>query len=394
MTSSPSRPWSFVWLLAAAQLVAWGCLYYAFAVAVVPMEAELGWSRTSLNGALSVGLATWGFAAPWVGRWIDRHGARMVMSLGAMGGGLLMMAWSQVSDQTTFVLIWAGIGLCMACLLYEPAFAVVTALFGADYRRAITAITLLGGFASTVLIPLTQTLCDALGWRQALLILGLFCALFVGGIHLLVLKPGDGRSVLAAKGHAAPLPWRNPVFWGLALWFTAYGAIFTGLTFQLIPLMTFYGLDSHRIMLVMASIGPMQVLGRIILLALGRRLNARMTGGGVVVAMLVAVGLLMAFPGDFPALVAFALLYGAANGIITIVRGTAVPEYLNGASYAATNGALALPVNIAKSLAPLALAALWSATDSPRAVIAAILAFCFLAVAGYVLASVTSRRQG
>lgn len=394
MTSAASRPWSFVWLLAAAQLVAWGCLYYAFAVAVVPMEAELGWSRTSLNGALSVGLACWGFSAPWVGRWIDRHGARMVMSLGAIGGGLLMMAWSQVTDQTTFVLIWAALGLCMACLLYEPAFAVVTALYGADYRRAITAITLLGGFASTVLIPLTQTLCDNLGWRPALLILGLFCAIFVGGIHLLVLKPGDGRSVLAAKGQAVALPWRNPVFWGLALWFTAYGAIFTGLTFQLIPLMTFHGLDSRQIMLVMASIGPMQVLGRIVLLALGRRLNARLTGGGVVVAMLVAVGLLMAFPGEFPALVAFALLYGAANGIITIVRGTAVPEYLNGASYAATNGALALPVNIAKSLAPLALAALWSATDSPRTVIAAIWACCLLAVVGYGMATLASRRRG
>jgi len=394
MSSSPSRPWSFVWLLAAAQLVAWGCLYYAFAVAVVPMEAELGWSRTSLNGALSVGLASWGFSAPWVGRWIDRRGARQVMTLGAIGGGLLMMAWSQVESQATFVLIWAGLGFCMACLLYEPAFAVVTALFGADYRRAITAITLLGGFASTVLIPLTQALCDHLGWRPALLILGLFCAVFVGGIHLLVLKPGDGRSVLAAKGQASPVPLGSPVFWGLALWFTAYGAVFTGLTFQLIPLMTFHGLDSSRIMLVMASIGPMQVLGRIVLLALGRRLNARMTGGGVVLAMVAAVGLLMAFPGEFPALVAFALLYGAANGIITIVRGTAVPEYLNGASYASTNGALALPVNIAKAGAPLALAALWSATDSPRAVIGAILACCLLAVAGYVLATLASRRHG
>lgn len=393
MNSSPSRPWSFVWLLAAAQLVAWGCLYYAFAVAVVPMEAELGWSRTSLNGALSIGLASWGFSAPWVGRWIDRHGARMVMTVGAVGGGLLMMAWSQVESQTAFVMIWAAMGFCMACLLYEPAFAVVTALFGADYRRAITAITLLGGFASTVLIPLTQALCDHLGWRPALLILGAFCVLFVGGIHWAVLKPGDGRSVLATKGDSPPLPVDNPVFWGLALWFTAYGAVFTGLTFQLIPLMTFHGLDSGRIMMVMASIGPMQVLGRIVLLALGRRLNARMTGGLVVLAMAVAVGLLMAFPADFPALMAFALLYGAANGIITIVRGTAVPEYLNGASYAATNGALALPVNIAKAGAPLALAALWSATDSPRAVTGAILACCLLAVAGYGLATVAARRR-
>ena len=365
MTPVNPRPWSFVWLLAVAQLVAWGCLYYAFAVAVVPMEAELGWSKTVLNGGLSVGLLTWGLMAPTVGRWIDRHGARAIMTLGAVAGGLLMVAWSRVGAVWAFYVIWAAMGATMACLLYEPAFAVVTALFGSDYRRAITVITLLGGFASTVLIPLTQALCDWLGWRDALLALGLFCALFVGGIHLLLLKPGDGRSVLVEKDKSA-VPLANPVFWGLAVWFTAYGATFTGLTFQLIPLMTTHGLDSGRIIVVMALIGPMQVLGRSILLLA---------------------------PGHFAALVAFALLYGAANGIITIVRGTAVPEYLTGASYASTNGAIALPVNVAKAGAPLALAALWSATDSPRAVVAAILACCVVAAAGYAAATVAAARK-
>lgn len=390
---SPARPWSFVWLLAIAQLVAWGCLYYAFAVAVVPMEAELGWSKTVLNGGLSVGLLSWGLAAPLVGRWIDRHGARGVMTAGAVAGGLLMVAWSRVETPWAFTLIWAGMGVTMAALLYEPAFAVVTAIFGPDYRRAITAITLLGGFASTVLIPLTQTLCDWLGWRDALAVLGGLMVFGVGGLHLWLLRPGDGRFRPSATATAAAVPVRDPVFWGLLVWFTAYGATFTGLTFQLIPLMTSQGLDSGRIIVVMALIGPMQVAGRVALLALGRRVTARRTGGFVVTAMALAVLILLAAPGQFAALIAFALLYGAANGIITIVRGTAVPEYLGGAAYAATNGALALPVNLAKAAAPLALAALWSATDSPRAVIAALLGCCVVAACGYGGATFAARRR-
>lgn len=387
------RPWSFVWLLAAAQLVAWGTLYYSFAVAVGPMEAELGWSKTTLNGALSVGLLSWGLCAPAVGAWIDRHGARGVMTGGAVLGGLLMVAWSQVHSVWAYYAVWAGMGAAMAALLYEPVFAVVTALFGQDYRRAITAITLLGGFASTVLIPVTQWLSDAWGWRTAILALGLFVALFCGGIHAAVLRAGDGRSSLPrerkeeAGGHGIL---GNPVFWGLAVWFTAYGATFTGLTFQLIPVMSFHGVPTGQILVVMALIGPMQVAGRIVLLALGRRQSARVTGAFVAVAMAVAVAILWADPRDFPALVAFALLYGASNGVMTIVRGTAVPEYLGAARYATTNGALALPVNLAKAASPLLLAALWSATGDPQAVVAAIFTCCLVGLAGYAWATVSA----
>ncbi|MCR6628970.1 MAG: MFS transporter [Magnetospirillum sp.] len=392
-----TRPWSFVWLLAAAQLVAWGSLYYAFTVAVVPMETELGWSKTTLNGALSVGLLSWGLAAPSVGAWIDRHGAREVMIVGAIAGGLLMVAWSQVTSVWAFYAIWAAMGIAMATLLYEPAFAVVTALYGGDFRRAITAITLLGGFASTVLIPATQALTDLWGWRHAILTVGVTMAIFCGGLHALILRKGDGRAPIPHSGTTTRGArvlvdnLGNPVFCGLALWFTAYGATFTGLTFMLIPIMMAHDVPTPQILLVMASIGPMQVAGRIILLALGRRLSARATGAFVAGAMVVAVAILLVAPGHFPALVAFALLYGAANGVMTIVRGTAVPEYLGDPRYATINGALTLPVNLAKAVSPLALASLWSSTGSPRAVMMTILGFCAMGVGGYLVAALSRR---
>jgi sugar phosphate permease len=150
-----------VWTLAVAQVISWGTLFYAFSLCVVPMQESLGWSRPLLNGALSLGLLSTGGAVFAVGTWIDRHGGRRLMSLGSLAGGLLLFAWAQVETPWAFYAIWVLIGASMAGVLYEPAFAVITAVFGPEARRAITALTLVGGFASTIFMPLTQRLIDA-----------------------------------------------------------------------------------------------------------------------------------------------------------------------------------------------------------------------------------------
>ena len=118
--------WRLVFALAAAQLVSWGSIYYSFSLFVVPMEAELGWSRTSLNGALSFGLLLSGLAAYPIGAGIDRSGGRWVMSLGSALAVVLLAAWSRVTSLETFYVIWLGLGLALSATLYEPVFAVLT----------------------------------------------------------------------------------------------------------------------------------------------------------------------------------------------------------------------------------------------------------------------------
>ena len=125
----------------------------------------MGGRVRSFNGALSLGLLSTGVVAFPVGTWIDRHGGRGVMTLCSLAGGLLLLAWAQVETPWVFYCIWVCIGASMAGVLYEPAFAVITAVFGPEARRGITALTLVGGFASTVFMPLTQLLIGALGWR-------------------------------------------------------------------------------------------------------------------------------------------------------------------------------------------------------------------------------------
>jgi MFS family permease len=394
------RPWTLVWVLAAAQVVSWGAIYYGFSLFVVPMESELGWSRTTLNGALSLGLLTTALCAWPVGAWIDRHGGRLVMTAGSALGVVLMAAWSQVESVPAFYLIWIGLGAAMSATLYEPAFAVLTRLFPRTYRTRITAMTLVGGFASTVFIPLTQLLIATLGWRHALLTLALIIAVVCLPIHGLVLQDGHSRGGRGVPPSAAPaLPGngalhralRTPTFWGLALCFTAYYATFSALTFHLVPLLTERGLAMTVVVGAMAVIGPAQVAGRVALLALGRHAHAALVGRVVVLIFPASVLLLLLFPASLTALFAFAALYGAANGIMTIVRGTAVPDLLWVEGYGAINGALALPATAAKAAAPFAAALIWAAAGGYEAVLWTIFAGSLLAVLGFWLAAATAR---
>lgn len=198
---SPSGP--LVWGLAVGQLVGWGTLYFAFALFVAPMEAELGWSRAELNGALTLGLFTAGLGSIPAGAWVDRHGAHALMTVGAVAAAVLLALWSQVATLPAFYAVWFGLGLATAATVQDLPFAVVTANTR-DYRRAINSIALLGGLSSTVFIPLTSTLIESLGWRQALLVLA--------AIQLVVPTTLNACScaVRAAAGQASGRPGLRP----------------------------------------------------------------------------------------------------------------------------------------------------------------------------------------
>jgi MFS family permease len=388
--------WVMVWTLAVAQVISWGSLYYAFSLFVVPMQESLGWSRSLLNGALSLGLLATGAVAFPVGAWIDRHGGRSVMTLGSLLGGLLLLAWAQVETPWVFYLIWALIGASLAGVLYEPAFAVITATFGPDARRAITAMTLVGGFASTVFMPLTQLLITALGWRQALLVLG--------GLNLAVCLP---LHALFVPARPAPPPPKAPpvnheaaastapelqsilrgrIFWGLAIWFTAANVTASGFVFQFVPLLTTWGVDMTAILTSVALIGPMQVAGRIVLMCFSARLETREIGTAVAILLPGSVVALLSLPHEPVWLGLAAALYGAGNGVMTIARGTAVADLIGRTHYGAINGALTLPTMVAKALAPVVTAVIWSATGDPSLMLWTLLGSALIGAVGFVFA--------
>ncbi len=358
-------PWPLVLALALAQLVAWGTFYYAFAILMAPMGAELGWSKAEMNGALSLGLAVTGLASFGAGRWIDRHGGRAIMTLGSVVGAVLLILWSQITQLWQLYAIWVCIGAVCAAILYDPVFAVVARAFAADYRRAITTITLLGGLASAVFIPATQGLVDILGWRHALLALALIELPICACIPWILLR---GRETAPAAAWTATetrgagvvrRAMRQPVYWLLVASFVSFALFYTALLFNLVPLLGERGFTTGQAVAVYAFIGPSQVLGRIALLTLERRLTA--TTAGIVATALPVVALVIlgtASPGSLSVYV-FAVAFGAGMGIKTIVQATAAPDFLGREGYGALQGSIMTPIYAAQAVSPFAAAMIW-----------------------------------
>ena len=162
------RPSTILWMLSLGQLISWGLIYYTFPLFVVPMTQELGWSRSGMFGALSAGLMVAGLCSIPVGAWIDRGHGRMLMTGGSLLAAALLVVWSRIDSLPLFYAMWIGLGASQAVVLYEPAFAVITRVYGPRYKQAILLMTFLGGLASTFGIPFTQFLIERIGWRPSL----------------------------------------------------------------------------------------------------------------------------------------------------------------------------------------------------------------------------------
>ncbi|MGE0151916.1 MAG: MFS transporter [Reyranellaceae bacterium] len=393
------HPWRLVWLLSVGQLVSWGAFYYGFSLFVEPMERELGWSRTELTLALSGGLLVAGFSGVLVGDWIDKRGGFWPMTLGSIVGAALLVVWSQVDSLPVFFGLWLLLGGVQACTLYDPAFAVITANLGGQYRLGITCMTLVGGFASTIFMPATQVFIDWWGWREALLALAglnLAVGLF---IHAWLLRGTQGSLARRTPEErtAGPSPLRlalrRPVFWLLSLSLVCQGAAVLSITFHIVPLLGERGLSTRLVLLAIALIGPAQVAGRLVLLTLGRHATTSVLGSVTVALLPLSMLALLQVEGNSIWLYVFVTLYGAGNGLMTIVRGASVVEFLGAAGFGAVTGALGLPTTIARTLAPPLIALLWEWRGNYDLAIWLVGALGLVGAVAYWLAAATARRD-
>ena len=393
----------FITGLGIGQICSWGSLYYSFPLIAEAMGRDLGWSKPELYGAVSLGLAFGGLAAFPVGAAIDRGFGRLVMAAGSALAGLALVAWSQVQHMGAFYVLVAAIGAFQAATLYEPAFAVVARRAGtAGARPGITALTLWGGFASTVFIPLIQMLLVSVGWRGALLVLGAVNLLLCAPLYAVVIRPAADREPAHAQG--LPLAGagsarqvmarvaRLPTFWALAFAFTAYAAVHSAFSFHLFPLLLEQGFDATQVVSAMALIGPAQVAGRIAVSVFAPRAPVRFIGSCTMLAFPLAVAALAFLPLSFAVVAFVAVLYGAANGVMTIVRGLAVPEMVTRHAYGAVNGALATPGMVARAVAPAGAALLWAQSQSYGPVLAAMVAGGVLLCLAFWAAAFLARR--
>jgi MFS family permease len=386
--------WRIVPALGIAQIIAWGSLYYSIAVLAAPMRTDLALSEPFLFGTFSASLLVSGLAAPIAGRLIDRYGGRIVLAAGSVLGALALSVIASSTGRLWFAAGWAVAGVAMAACLYDAAFSTLNQIAGMRFRQALTALTLVAGFASTVFWPLSHVLLEAVGWRQTLALYAALHLFVCLPVHLLAVpRHAARRSPSEPPAQPAPARARMPAaFFWLAAAFALATFVFSVLAVHLIGLLTSAGLSAIDAIVVASLIGPMQVAGRAAEFLFARNLRATTVGAAALGVMLAAMLCLWQVQAPSLLAFAFAVLYGCSNGIVTIVRGTVPAELFGRDAYGELLGRLARPAFIAQALAPLAFSiALTSGLSQSGGILG--LALCVaLALGCYVLAAAAARR--
>ena len=379
--------------LAVGQLVCWAALFYAFSSLVLPMQQSLGWSRTELMGAFTVGLTLWGLCTYAAGAAIDRGHGRAVLTGGTVLAGSGFLLWSQVQSLVTLYVAWCVMGVAMAMTLYEPAFNVLTKRFPTRFRQGIVALTLVGGFASTLSFPAVAWLIAWLEWRGALAAIGAVL-LLVAPLHAWALRGGPTSAAPRTHDAAADATLREalhlPAFWFLTLSFALHSFAVAALFAHLMPALAEKGLSEAQSLAVVVWFGPAQVLGRVLYAGAGGR-SPPWFGLLVLAGMPVAIGI-FALARGMTAMVAFSVLFGLSNGLATIVRGGLVPDYFGSGHVGRISGAMSGVALLGRAAAPFAIAWLLVPMQAYRPVLLLLSALGLVAVASYALAG-KPRRQ-
>ena len=353
-------PWRAVLVLGATEILAWGALFYPPVLTVPLIAADHGWSRTFAMGGFSLGLLVAGVVSPRIGAAIDRYGGHRVMPFGSLLGAGGLVALVNADHPVIYLAVWAALGAAMAASLYDPAFATLGRIFGVGARPAITALTLAGGFASTVSWPVTLVLIEAFGWRGTYLVYAALLAGVAAPLHAFALPRARADPVpsrqTAQRQPAGPLPAKGLPFALVATAFAAYAFVPSGLAAHLLAIFQRSGLDAATAVTIGTLFGPSQVAARALEFAFARNLHP-LAIARCAVALLVLAFALLALLGVSAATAAlFAAMFGATNGLLTIARGTVPLALFGPLGYGRIIGRIAAPFLVIQAVAPLVLA--------------------------------------
>ncbi len=380
--------------LGVTQIIAWGTTLYALGVLGNPIAAETGWARSLVFGGLTAGLLAASLVSTWIGRLIDRWGARRIMVLGAAMNAVGLVWLSFARDPYTYLAAWLFLGPAMRMTLYDAAFAALVQVTPSHGRRAISYLTLFGGFASTIFWPIGHALEGEVGWRNTLLIFAAFNLVIVLPLNALGIArrqpanspdtatnsaPDSEANSIVDAGATPTLHGRSRtlaliLFGGVM---SATGFVIGAMSVHLVDLIAASGLAMASAVFIASMKGVGQVAGRIWDLVFARKLPAVTVARGAVLLLPVAFLVLILGEASFATALTFTLVLGVSHGLITIVRG-AVPLALFGSrGYGGVLGILATPYLLLSALAPLILAAvidLWGFAAAEAVLLVASLA--------------------
>jgi MFS family permease len=372
--------------LCVTQITGYGVLYYAFPVMLTTVSRDTGWSTAASMGAFSTGAIVSAAAGIVVGRLIDARGPRLIMTVGSVVGAVSVAAIAAAPTLPLFYAAWVLAGTAQAAVLYPPAFAALTGWYGPNRVRALTTLTLVAGFASTIFAPLTAILLDQLTWRQTYLVLGAVLAVVTIPLHALLLTP-PWTATSATRTHADPdthtdagtnspatiLRSRAFITLSAAVTVTAFGIY--AVSVNLVPLLTDRGMGTQLAAITLGLNGAGQVLGRLGYPWFYARVAFRTRAFTVLAASSFALLALALLPGPTGALIVVAILAGAIRGLFTLLQATAVADLWGIQAFGRINGVFIAPITTAIALAPAGGALLADLTGGypPALVILAVL---------------------
>lgn len=381
--------WRAIPILGVSQILAWGAIYYT-PVLIAPLIAqERGWSLTFAMGGFSLGLLAAGLCSPFVGKMIDRHGGHVVMPAGSLLGAAGLLGIVYATDPVLYLAVWIVLGAAMAASLYDPAFATLARIFGTDARRAITLLTFIGGFASTVSWPATLFLIEAIGWRGTYGLYAALLALLAAPLLAFALPREHAAAEIPPEG---PLPKRSKHIpatgWPFVLVATAF-ALYTfipsALLAHMLAIFTRFGIEPATVVLIGALFGPAQVTARFLEFTLARGLHPLVIARFAIALLIFAFGALALLGVSAAVAAVFVILLGTTNGLMTIARGTVLLALFGASGYGRLLGRIARPSQFMQAAGPLVLAFVAERFSDPAALaliaIFALAAFlCFVAI--------------
>ncbi|WP_169720165.1 MFS transporter [Aliagarivorans taiwanensis] len=358
-------------LIGSAQTLLWAALYYSFPALLADTHAHFDWSLPLITGAFTSFMLMMGLAAPFIGCLIDRGLGLAVLNASATLGGLCLLALGAVTHYWQYLALCLIAGLAAAGCLYEPCFSVLTRYRGAQARSVITSVTLMAGFAGTLSYPFCHYAVNKLGWTATVQVLGGFTLvvtvpLFYLGLRLLRQGSDMTRGRYAPSRSKTRLPVIDRRLFGLVA--AAFSTVAVGHYLVIsffIPGMESSGINAGLAVQLMAMVGLMQVLGRVLMLFAGNRLSALQITM-VSFACLFAASLLLVAQQQFWYLAfVFVALQGSAYGVTGILRPVLLRELFGKKGFGQISGMLSLPYMLCAAATPLLGAILWSVFGWP-----------------------------
>ncbi|HWE63083.1 MAG TPA: MFS transporter [Chloroflexota bacterium] len=359
--------WVLVVALGLTTIISYGTTYYLFGVLVVPVGHDLGWSRADISGAYALGTVLAGLLGVPIGRAVDRHGARLLMAAGSALGGCSLLGLSAVHALWQFYLLWAGgLGVATALTFYPVTFTIVANWFARRRGRALALLTLLGGLASPIFIPLAGALVLHLGWRTTLMVLGLLQLGIALPVHAIVVRrhpedlglhpdgahPASDANASQLSGQTLHAALRQLPFWTLTGAFSLTLLATNVVLVHAVAYLISRGYDGAAAASIVGAVGLASLPGRFLLNLLSDRIGPQLLLSLCLATQAVGV-LLLVHGASLGWLIAYVVVYGAAFGAVSPLKAAVMASHFGRRAYGSITAVQGVPVALCAGVGPV-----------------------------------------